>query len=286
MTATTPLITAAELAEVIAAGASEPDGHALVLLDARWYLTEPGRGRAEYEQAHLPGAVFVDVEHDLSSPARADRRGGRHPLPDPVDLQQAMRRAGVNEDSQVVVYDQGLSLGAARAWWLLRDGGQEDVQVLDGGIGAWIAHGGEVTDTVPAPEAGTVILRPGSMPQVDAEGVAAALAEGRTVVDVRAANRYRGEDETIDPVAGHIPGAVSRPAGTVATGKGFSSAEEIREHFAELEPGDVFSCGSGITAAQAVLAAEAAGVRGLAIYPGSWSDWISDPTRPVATGTE
>lgn len=284
MTATTPLISAEELAELLATGASDPDGYALVLLDARWYLSEPGRGRAEYEQAHLQGAVFVDVDHDLSSHAASDGRGGRHPLPDPVDLQQVMRRAGINEDTQVVVYDQGLSLGAARAWWLLRDGGHEDVRVLDGGIGAWIRNGGEVTDEVPEPLAGTVILRPGTMPQHDADGVVAALAEGRTVVDVRAANRYRGEDETIDPVAGHIPGAISRPAATVATGKGFASADEIREHFAELEPGDVFTCGSGITAAQAVLAAEAAGVRGLAIYPGSWSDWISDPTRPVATG--
>ncbi|MGJ6979042.1 sulfurtransferase [Aestuariimicrobium soli] len=281
---TSPLITVDELAALVAADSDDPDQHDLVLLDTRWYLTEPDRGRREYAAGHLPGAVHVDLESELAAHPRSDGRGGRHPLPDVVDLQQAMRRAGVNETSHVVIYDQGSSLAAARAWWLLRDGGQTEVQVLDGGLAAWVAAGGQVTDEVPQPEAGSVVLRPGSMPRLDADEVAAALAAGRTIVDVRGANRFRGEDETIDPVAGHIPGAVSRPAGDIAGAEGFASSERIREHFAGLRPGDAFSCGSGVTACQAVLAAESAGLRGLAIYPGSWSDWISDPTRPVATG--
>lgn len=281
---TAPLISVEELKALLAADLDHPDQRDLVLLDVRWYLPEPARGRAEYAEAHLPGAVHVDLDTELSSPRRSDGRGGRHPLPDPVDLQQVMRRAGINEDSHVVVYDQGTSLGAARAWWLLRDGGQTEVQVLDGGFAAWVAAGGEVTDEVPEPEPGTVILRSGSMPQLDADQVAEALSAGRTVVDVRGANRFRGEDETIDPVAGHIPGAISREAGAIAGADGFASPEQIREYFGPIKPGDVFSCGSGVTACQAVLAAESAGLRGLAIYPGSWSDWISDPSRPVATG--
>ncbi|WP_022910048.1 sulfurtransferase [Aestuariimicrobium kwangyangense] len=276
-----PLIRAEHLRALLADDPSDTD---LVLLDVRWYLPDPTRGRSEYQQSHLPGAVFVDLESDLTGDLRPDRRGGRHPLPDTVGLQQAMRRAGVNEDSQVVVYDQGSSLAAARLWWLLRDAGQADVRVLDGGLRAWIAAGGEVTDRVPQPHLGDVVLRSGQLPQLDAEGVTAAIAAGRSVVDVRAADRYRGENEAIDPVAGHIPGSVSKPVTEVATADGFASPDQIRAYFAGLGPGDAFSCGSGVTASLALLAAESAGLTGLSIYPGSWSDWISDPTRPVATG--
>lgn len=262
---TSPLIGVDELAELLVL--NEP----MVLLDASFQLGNPEFGRRAHTVAHLPGALFVDVEELFSGPVREDRRGGRHPLPDSKELQEGLRSLGLDDDTRVVVYDQGPMMGAARVWWVLRDAGMGDVRVLRGGLQAWLEAGHPVTDQTGSIRVGTVTLNPGQLPQLDAQAVAEHIAAGGRVVDVRTAPRFRGEDEPIDPVAGHIPGAVNLPAG------------ELPSRVQELREGDVLSCGSGITAAHAVLLAEDAGIAGLAIYPGSWSDWISDPERPVAT---
>ena len=181
-----------------------------VLLDVRWNLAGPP-GRPEYEAGHLPGAHWVDLEAELSGPVR-DGAGGRHPLPDAAVLSAAMRRAGVSPGTDVVVYDARSSLAAARLWWLLLDAGHDRVQVLDGGFAAWAAAGEPVETGPDQPsEPGTFVARPGHLPRVDAAAVLAA-GDGLELVDVRAAERYAGEVEPVDPVAGHIPGAVNRPS--------------------------------------------------------------------------
>lgn len=257
-----------------------------IILDARWYLTDESQGRREYQASHLPGSLFVDVATVASTPPRPDGVGGRHPLPDRDQLQSDLRQLGLSLDSPVVVLDQRASLGAARVWWVLRNAGLTRVRVLDGGFAAWVAAGGEVTDEpTPAPQPSDVVLDRDVMPTLDAAEVQRALDSGHQIVDVRASDRFAGRNESIDPIAGHIPGARNLPATDLQREDGtFRSADEIRSLLGGLGAGDAFSCGSGITASQALLAAETAGVTGMAIYPGSWSDWISDPDRPVATG--
>jgi thiosulfate/3-mercaptopyruvate sulfurtransferase len=255
--------------------------HATVL-DVRWALGGPP-GREEYEQGHIPNAVFVDLEAELAAPAG---RGGRHPLPSDADFQASMRRAGVDNDRAVIVYDTG-SLAAARAWWLLRYFGHRDVVVLDGGLAGWSAAGFSLSNESPAPQPGNFVARAGGMPVLNAER-AAALAMGGVLLDARAPERFSGEAEPIDPVAGHIPGAHNVPATLTvdATGK-FRDATVLRDLFkdAGVETGVEVGayCGSGVTAAHEVLALAIAGYRA-ALYPGSWSEWITDPRRPVARG--
>jgi len=280
-----PLISAAELAAALAAGSQ------VVLADVRWTLNGPP-GRPDYEAGHLPGARWVDLESELTTHGPT---GGRHPLPDPDVFQAAMRRLGVLADSAVVVYDGASSLAASRLWWLLTDAGHEDVRVLDGGFAAWEAAGLQIeTGPGPRPADGDLVGRPGQRAAVDAAGVLALLEGGSgstrspstaaTLVDVRAADRYAGENETMDPIAGHIPGALSRPSTENLTASGqFKPPAEITERFADIDGEPVFYCGSGITAAHTLLALESAGRTG-AIYPGSWSDWITDPDRPRTTG--
>ncbi|MDG9703470.1 sulfurtransferase [Streptomyces sp. DH37] len=252
------------------------------LLDVRWELTGPSR-RPDYEAAHLPGAVYVDLETELAGPA--DEATGRHPLPDPEVFGAAMRRAGVRHGHPVVVYDGGLGWAAARAWWLLRWAGHEDVRVLDGGLAAWE---GPLSSEVPRPPEGDFTPRPGALPVLDADG-AAALARTGVLLDARAGERYRGEVEPIDRVAGHIPGAVSAPTGENTAGGAFRPAAELAARFAGLgidadtEVG--VYCGSGVSAAHEILALAVAGIDA-ALYPGSWSQWSADPSRPVATGPE
>ena len=273
-----PLVSVSELAEEL------DSGRAIVLADVRWTLNGPP-GEPEFEAGHLPGAVWVDLESELTTHGPT---GGRHPLPQPEIFQEAMRRIGVSAGAPVVVYDGATSLAASRLWWLLTDAGHADVRVVDGGFAAWQAAGLPVeTGAGLTPERGDFVARPGHRGAVDAEEVASLVASaGRTLVDVRAADRYAGENETIDPIAGHIPGALNRPSTENLTASGgFRSAEEIGERFADVEGDPVLYCGSGITAAHTLLALESAG-RTAAIYPGSWSDWISDPTRPRATGSE
>ncbi len=268
------------LVEADALAARLAAGERVTLLDVRGSIPGPP-GRPDFEAGHLPGAVFVDLEAELSG---EPGEGGRHPLPDPQVFQAAMRAAGVEDDVEVVAYDGATSLFAARLWWLLTDAGHPRVRVLDGGYAAWVAGGHPVeTGPAPAPTAGGFTTRPGQRARAD---VAQVLAGGLTLVDVRAPERYRGESEPLDPVAGHIPGALNRPAARLLDERSrFRPAAEVAAAFEGVaEP--VLYCGSGVTAAQALLALEAAGIEGGRIYPGSWSDWIRDPDRPVATGPE
>ncbi|MEU7487603.1 sulfurtransferase [Streptomyces sp. NPDC042319] len=273
------IISASELASELAGGTPP------VLLDVRWQLGGPP-GRPEYEAGHLPGAVYVALDTELAGPAGA---AGRHPLPDPEVFTAAMRAAGISKDSEVVVYDGAQGWAAARAWWLLRWAGHESVRVLDGGLAAWRAAGGELTTEEPAVEPGDFTVAPGALPVLDADE-AAALARRGVLLDARAGERYRGEVEPIDPVGGHIPGARSAPTNENATADGtLRPAAELAERFAALgavpdaEVG--VYCGSGVSAAHQILALAVAGVPA-ALYVGSWSEWSSDPSRPVATGAE
>ncbi|MFC9188238.1 sulfurtransferase [Streptomyces cyaneofuscatus] len=272
-----PIITASEYASE-SAGPRPP-----VLLDVRWQLGGP-HGRPDYEAGHLPGAVFVDLDTELAGPAGS---GGRHPLPDPEAFGAVMRRAGVGQDTPVVVYDGGQGWAAARAWWLLRWTGHADVRVLDGGLAAWT---GDLSTEIPEPAEGDFRPKPGALPTLDADA-AAALARTGLLLDARAAERYRGDVEPIDRVGGHIPGAVSAPTtANVAEDGRYLPAERLTERFSALGAGKgdgpvgVY-CGSGVSGAHEVLALEIAGIRA-ALYPGSWSEWSADPARPVATGPE
>jgi thiosulfate/3-mercaptopyruvate sulfurtransferase len=252
------------------------------LLDVRWAL-RTGADRDAYLRGHIPGAAFVDLDAELAAPPGA---GGRHPLPEASAFEKAMRAAGVRNDHGVIVYDAGNAMAAARAWWLLRYFGHPRVEVLDGGLAAWQADDLPTEQGAVEGELGDFSARPGAMPLLDA-GAAAALAERGLLLDARAPERFRGQREPIDPVAGHIPGALNRPTTMNVDASGrFLSPEELRTAFTALglgpgeRPGAY--CGSGVTAAHEVLALELAGYRA-ALYAGSWSEWIADPTRPVAT---
>lgn len=253
------------------------------LLDIRWSLGGPP-GLTEYERAHIPGAVFVDLDEEL---AGAPGPGGRHPLPAPESFQAAMRVAGVANDRPVVVYDGGSSMSAARAWWLLRYYGHGDVALLDGGLAAWAAAGFPVTAERAPVEPGDFVARPGAIPVLMAEDAAGIAARG-ALLDARAPERFRGEREPIDPVAGHIPGAVNVPATMTIDASGrFLERRVLRQTFERAGVGagkevGVY-CGSGVVAAHEVLALELAGFEA-ALYPGSWSGWIADPSRPIARG--
>jgi thiosulfate/3-mercaptopyruvate sulfurtransferase len=255
----------------------------LTLLDVRWALGGPP-GRDDFLAGHIPGAVFIDLDRELASPAGA---GGRHPLPDPEVFAAAMRRAGVSDGRAVVVYDAGSSMAAARGWWLLRYFGHGAVRVLDGGLAAWTAAGHPLESGRRAVDAGDFTAQPGGMPLLDADQ-AASLAERGVLLDARAPERFRGEQEPIDPVAGRIPGAVNLPTTENVDASGrFLDRDRLREQFAAVgvrsdAPVGAY-CGSGVTAAHEVLALELAGFPA-ALYAGSWSEWITDPARPVATG--
>ncbi len=271
-----PLISAAELRRALIGSHDQRP----VLLDVRWRLGGPP-GAEEYAAGHIPGASYVDLEVDLADPAGG---GGRHPLPDPGRFASAMRRQGVRRRHPVVVYDDSSGLAAARAWWLLRYHDHADVRLLDGGWAAWRAAGGAVEQTTPEVPPGDFVGAPGAMPMVTASSVPAV----GVLVDARAPERFRGEIEPIDPVAGHIPGAANVPTSANLTSEGtFRAAAELAEVYAAVgavPDADVAAyCGSGVTAAHDVLAMELAGVRA-ALYPGSWSEWLRDPSRAVARG--
>jgi thiosulfate/3-mercaptopyruvate sulfurtransferase len=262
------LITAIELAQRI--DAEEP----LTILDVRWQLTEPD-GRAAYEQGHVPGAVYVSLEDELSDHGVAGR--GRHPLPSGRSVEAAARRWGVRTGVPVVVYDDWNRAGSSRAWWVLTAAGLPDVRILDGGLSAWSGplETGSVT-----PEPGDVTvphddLYAGALPTLTAEQAAAA----DVLLDARAPERFRGDVEPVDPVAGHIPGARNLPSTGLLSDDGTFAFERLP---ALDGPVGVY-CGSGVTASVVIAALAADGVDA-ALYPGSWSEWCSDPTRPVATG--
>ena len=274
-----PLCGVAELAEAVEAR------DRVTVLDVRYRLGGPP-GREEYAAGHVPDASYVDLDSELAAPPGPR---GRHPLPDPEAFEAAMRRAGVRNDRPVVVYDDWAGHAAARCWWLLRFHGHRDVRVLDGGWRAWRDRGLPVETGPAAPVTeGDFDARPGAMPVVGPDDLAGRRFD--VLVDARAPERYRGETEPIDPVAGHIPGAVNVPTARNLTEDGrFRDPAELAEEYAAVGavPGRrvVAYCGSGVTAAHDVLALELAGVRA-ALYPGSWSEWVADPARPVATGDQ
>jgi thiosulfate/3-mercaptopyruvate sulfurtransferase len=253
-----------------------------VVFDCRFSLLDPDAGRRDFLAAHIPGARYADLERDLSAPPGA---GGRHPLPAREALAAKLRDFGVDTNSLVVCYDQNAGAVAGRLWWLLRWLGHAEVAVLDGGLDAWIAAGFEVESAVLEVSRGNFEAR---QPLTRTCTIADIEAARYKLLDAREASRYRGESEPIDPVAGHIPGAVSVPfADNLAAGR-FKSPAALRSRFEELGigMGDELACycGSGVTAAHDILALLIAGYPEPALYPGSWSEWITDPARPIATG--
>jgi 3-mercaptopyruvate sulfurtransferase SseA len=269
---------------VSAADLLAADRTRLVLIDVRWALGDD-HGREHYLDGHLPAAVFVDLEAELADPPSP--QAGRHPLPSLQRLQSAARRWGIRNGDAVVAYDATGGLAAARAWWLLRWGGLTDVRLLDGGLDAWRRAGGPVETGHVVPEPGDVTLAGDGMPVLSIDE-AARLPSSGVLLDARAGERYRGEVEPIDPRAGHVPGAVSAPTTeNLAPDGTFRSAGELADRFATLgvQPGATVGvyCGSGVTAAHEVAALAAAGIDA-ALWPGSWSQWSADPSRPAAAG--
>jgi len=269
-----PLISAAELAERLGS---------VTVLDVRYQMGGPG-GVEEYLAGHIPGAAYVDLDTELADPP-GER--GRHPLPDATTFSAAVRRAGVEADRPVVVHDDWAGRAAARCWWLLRFHGHPDVRVLDGGWAAWQRAGGAVERGTVSVEPGSFVVDPGHLAVLDVDDVLS-FAQAHTLVDARAPERFRGDVEPVDPVAGHVPGAVNVPTGANLRDDGtFRSPEELRALYGRvLRSGDgqvAAYCGSGVTAAHDVLALATIGVAA-ALYPGSWSEWVADPSRPVATG--
>lgn len=276
---TSPLIDPAELAAALAS--PRPPR----VLDVRWKLGGPP-GRAEFERGHVPSAVYVDLDTELAG--HGAPTDGRHPLPTETELQAAARRWGLRQGDAVVVYDDASGTSAARAWWLLRHAGIADVRVLDGGLAAWVEAGGAVEQNMTAPAPGDITLHYGSLSTLDADA-AASLATRGVLLDARAAERFRGEVEPVDPRAGHIPGAVSAPTTRNLGDDGrMLPPAELAARFAALgvtpatETG--VYCGSGVTAAHEALALLVAGLPMPALYAGSFSAWSNDPARPVAVG--
>lgn len=266
------LVTADDLAAALA------DDEPPVLLDVRWALGRAD-GRERYLAGHLPGAVYVDLDTELAAPPAPLL--GRHPLPEVGDLEAAARRWGVREGSAVVAYDDVGGMSAARAWWLLRWAGVASVRLLDGGLAAWTSAGRSLEAGEVLPEPGDLVVRPGALPAIGADE--AATWPG-ALLDARAADRYAGLVEPVDPRAGHIPGALSLPTvGNLDADRRFLPDEALRSRFAGLAGPVAVYCGSGVTAAHEIAALAAVGIDA-ALYPGSWSAWSSDPARPVATG--
>jgi thiosulfate/3-mercaptopyruvate sulfurtransferase len=279
-----PLITADELAAVLD-GDHDPAIAGIVVCDVRWYLGDDTRGRREYDDGHLRGALFVDLATDLARPA-AGRQGGRHPLPSTDQFAATLGRLGIGPTTYVVAYDSSGGAIAARLWWMLCSIGHRHVAVLDGGLPAWTATGRRLATEVPHPATASYPVPPTWTGTVDADQVAALVADGVTVIDARARDRYRGDTEPIDPRAGHVPGAVNLPfAGNLREDGTFRSAAELAERYGDVGTAPVAYCGSGVSACHDLLALAVAGIDGARLYPGSWSEWSADSTRPIATGT-
>jgi len=275
---THPLITVEELQSLL----YSPD---LLLIDTRFKLEDPSYGKTAYTQSHLPLAVYLDLDDDLSS-AIIPGETGRHPLPDPDVLEARLRRLGLHARDHVVIYDDGPGFFAARLWWLLTWLGHKKVSVLDGGLAAWTRAGLPMTDQINFrlwPGTFVAHLQPGML------ATAAEVQSGKNLqlLDARAPERFRGEVEPIDPVAGHIPGALCLPCAANLGADGlWLSPEQLRARFPELSEGQgrISYCGSGVTACHNILAAVVAGLPMPRLYAGSWSEWITDPSRPIAKG--
>jgi len=269
----------------------DPD-HPLVIVDARFSLADPRYGRNEYEKQHLAGAFFADLEGDLSRPQQPG--DGRHPLPDIESFAAVVGRFGLTPASQVVVYDDAGGGVAGRLWWMLRHWlDHPRVAVLDGDFRAWLNAGLPVTDSIPEAATGSYVARinPAAVADID-EIISASAASGAgasAIIDARSNARFRGDEEPIDPVAGHIPGSKNMPMTENLDQNGhFLPANELRSRFQQQETGQpkqvVHSCGSGVSACHNLLAMDIAGLPGSRLYVGSWSEWIADPSRSVATG--
>ncbi|MFS0755496.1 sulfurtransferase [Noviherbaspirillum sp. 1P10PC] len=259
-----------------------------VVLDCRHDLVNPQAGRQAYDAGHIPGARFASLDHDLADHARGPGGAfrGRHPLPDADAFVETLRGWGINDDSQVIAYDAQGGMFAARLWWMLRWVGHDAVAVLDGGLPAWTAQGMPLSTEPAASASGNLQRRAALVRSVGADDILS--QQGLTVLDARAPDRFRGENETLDPVGGHIPGAKNRffKDNLQADGR-FKPAAQLRQELNALvasPASSVMQCGSGVTACHNLLALEVAGLPGAALYPGSWSEWCSDPARPVATG--
>jgi thiosulfate/3-mercaptopyruvate sulfurtransferase len=281
----TTLISAGNLAERLTAA---PDS--VLVFDCRFDLADPQAGAQAYAAGHLPGAQYLHLDHDLSGPKNG--ANGRHPLPDRQALAASLAAHGLRHGQQVVAYDAQGGMYAARLWWLLRWLGHDAVAVLDGGLAAWQAAGHTLTaEAGVTPAAGDFQVQAPLATTADAQAVLANLnSKERLVIDARAADRYRGENETLDRVGGHIPGALNHFFRNNLTADGrFKSGHDLREAFSALlgaTPPNmvILQCGSGVTACHNALALEIAGLHGASLYGGSWSEWSADPSRPVATG--
>jgi thiosulfate/3-mercaptopyruvate sulfurtransferase len=279
----TTLISAADVAAHL-------DDAGWVVCDCRHDLADTESGRRAYAESHLPGARFVHLDKDLSGPRTG--KNGRHPLPDPDVFARRLAELGVDNATQVVAYDASGGPYAARLWWLLRWLGHDAAAVLDGGWNAWIKAGLPATSAIPSIHPARFMRGAALAPSATAGEILADLASPQhRLLDARAPNRYRGENETLDPVAGHIPGAANRFFQLNLNADGtFKSAEALRQEFATLlgdtaPAGITHYCGSGVTACHNLLAMEIAGLSGATLYPGSWSEWCADPSRPVETGS-
>ena len=277
-----PLISPEELARRL-------DDPTWVVVDCRWTLTDPAAGPAAHARSHIPGARYANLDDDLSR--RPGPSDGRHPLPAAADFAARLGSWGVGNSTTVVAYDEASGAIAARLWWLLGWLGHDRRLVLDGGFAAWTAAGLPVEARMPRWQPAHFVPRAlADDSVVEAADLPALQAAGSLLVDVRAAPRYRGEQEPIDPVAGHVPGAVNRPGSVNIDANGrFRASEALRGELTELLGGRsprelIAMCGSGVTACQLLLALEVAGLDGAKLYAGSWSEWIRDPARPIATG--
>ena len=266
---------------------STPD---CVIIDCRHDLAQPDAGRNGYLQAHIPGAYFLHLDDDLSGPKTGTN--GRHPLPQVARLNRTLAQCGITPGTQVVAYDDSGSMYAARLWWLLRWLGHSAVAVLDGGLSAWRQAGLPLTQALPTPCQGNLDWQP-ALPIASARQILGVLGSGQQViVDARAADRFQGQNETLDPVGGHIPGAINRFFKLNLNDNGkFKSAAVLQQEFNALLQDYagaqvIHQCGSGVTACHNLLAMEIAGLTGSILYPGSWSEWCSDPARPMSVDTD
>ncbi|MEA3122640.1 MAG: thiosulfate/3-mercaptopyruvate sulfurtransferase [Paraburkholderia sp.] len=280
----TTLILAANLAQRL-----EHSPQSVLVFDCSFDLADPAAGEKAYAAGHIPGAHYLHLERDLSGPKSG--KNGRHPLPDRTALVDTLASHGLMQHEQVVAYDAQGGAYAARLWWLLRWLGHDSVAVLDGGLQAWKAAGHALVAETPARSKGDFKAAAPLAVTIDVHALEQNLStHERLVVDARSPDRYRGENETIDPVAGHIPGAVNRFFRDNLSADGrFKAAHTLRDEFklvvGEAEPDHiVLQCGSGVTACHNALAMEVAGLHGAALYAGSWSEWCAEPARPVATG--
>lgn len=274
-----PLISAAELFAKL----GDPNW---LPIDCRFDLARPDSGEDAYRAAHIPGAIYAHLDRDLSAPITANT--GRHPLPEAERFAATLSEWGVTADTKVVAYDADTSAHAARLWWMLRWIGHDNVAVLDGGFKDWQAAGLPVTNEIPRRSRSTFQARPRRDMWIDTSQLTQRLSEGWRLLDARAPERYAGKVEPIDPIAGHVPGAVNHPLSTNLQSDGrFLSAQELRARYEASQAGvpdtqTITMCGSGVTACHLLLAMEVAGKRGGKLYAGSWSEWIRNPSRPVA----